>query len=140
MKNMKRTAPSVKRLLDSKVCGSREQAHLVRDIIHGVVKREALLDGTDTRFPKTAKWLRGCPNPPYPSEWRMEAINETIGTHGVESISNADSGICEAPDATYCNAGETYADTIIRTRAGRYYVGSWGDFVKSAERRGLRFA
>lgn len=77
---------------------------------------------------------------PLPGERRMAAIDETLETFGVESISRADAGVFEAPLLTYCNTGDTYAPTIVRYRGGSYLISSWGDAVEALERRGVRVA
>jgi hypothetical protein len=129
-----RKAPSIKRLV-SGLGITPQQAETIRRIIKG----PAPTDET-TEFPQTARWIRSCYNMPLPGDRRMAAIDETLGTHGVEAIFRADAGFSEAPLLTYCNAGDTYAATIVRHWGGTYAVACWGDVVESLERRGVKVA
>lgn len=129
-----RKAPSEKRLVEL-LRISPEQAKTIRRIIRGPAPTDE-----STEFPRTVRWIRSCHNMPMPGERRMAAIDEVLGTFGVESIARADSGVFEAPLLTYCNAGDTYAATIVRHRGGSYRISSWGDAVEALERRGVRVA
>ncbi len=53
----------------------------------------------------------------------LEQIDKILNTHGVE-------GSME-PDIQYCNAGETYALTILYYQ-GKLRIGNWGDIVERA--------
>jgi hypothetical protein len=55
-----------------------------------------------------------------------EAVNDIIGTHGVEHL-----GLHKRAHehAYYCNAGDTYAPTVLFTGL-RMYVGDWGTLVE----------
>lgn len=64
---------------------------------------------------------------------RMEALDAAARTYGVESAQSTNGEYVE-----YLNTGETYADTIIYWR-GNYRVQSFGDFVETMERQGIRF-
>jgi hypothetical protein len=50
---------------------------------------------------------------------KMVAIDQLLGTFGVEGSEGLE----------YCNAGDTYALTVVR-HGGRFKVGSWGDIVE----------
>ena len=133
-RNPMRRAPSIKTL--TKGLGiTTEQAETIRRIIKGPAPTNE-----STKFPRTVAWIRGCYNMPLPGERRMAAIDETLGTHSVEAIFRANAGISESPLLTYCNAGDTYAATIVRYRGGTYAVACWGDIVESLERRGVKVA
>lgn len=55
-----------------------------------------------------------------------EAVDSIIGTYGVEHL-----GLHKraGEHAYYCNAGDTYAPTVLFTGL-RMYVGAWGDLVE----------
>lgn len=129
-----RTAPSID-TLTRRLRASPDIARKIREIILGPAPTAETLE-----YPKTAAWIRSCHNMPTPGERRMEAVNEVLGTHGVEAIFQDGAGVFEPPLLTYCNAGDTYAHTIVRFRGGRYQVTSWGDAVESLERQGIRVA
>lgn len=57
----------------------------------------------------------------------MDIIDEILGTHGVEYISQGRNA--KSPAITYCNTGDTYGTTILYVN-GRYRVGCWGDIVE----------
>lgn len=72
-----------------------------------------------------------CYNPPKTYDLRLTCLSHCGGFHGVESIET-----CAGDEwATYLNAGDTYADTVIFWR-GKYRVQSLGDFV---EKCGVKF-
>ena len=58
---------------------------------------------------------------------RMAAIDRVLGTCGVEYIPAGHNQ--RSPAITYCNAGDTYATTVMWVR-GRYLVGCWGSIVE----------
>ncbi len=58
---------------------------------------------------------------------RLERIDRVLDTHGVE-YQPAGRGE-RSPAFYYCNAGDTYATTILRVR-GRFRIGCWGDIVE----------
>ena len=60
-------------------------------------------------------------------ETRMDLIDRVLRTHGVEFIQG--NGTEGSPDILYCNAGDTYAITVLKVR-GRFIVGCWGDIVE----------
>ena len=115
-------APSIKTLTrDLRI--TREEAKTVRGLIKGDIDPEDI-EATD-------RWIRQCYNRPWESSLIMHAIDATIGTCGVECIGDEDKEAHESADFDYCNAGDTYAATIIRdNNTGRYFVGCWGDCVE----------
>jgi hypothetical protein len=58
---------------------------------------------------------------------RMDAIDRVLRTCGVE-YQEAGSNR-RSPAFYYCNAGDTYATTVLKVR-GRFRVGCWGDIVE----------
>lgn len=119
---MQRNYPSVKRIAE--VCRvDRATAKNVRGIMDGTIKVRENPD-----FPKTFAWQNQCYNPLGLHELKLSAIDETLGTFGVEVV--GDCG-CYPPriDLEYCNTGDTYAGTVCYAN-GRYFVGSWGDYVE----------
>lgn len=66
------------------------------------------------------------------------ALNEILGTHGVESIRTSEFIDRYWFDcrAAYLNTGDTYNTTILfDTKKDRFYLTSWGDFVESLDGR-----
>jgi hypothetical protein len=58
---------------------------------------------------------------------KLAAIDRLIGTSGVEYI--APGSNAQSPAFYYCNAGDTYAPTIVKI-GGRFRVTTWGDIVE----------
>ncbi len=58
---------------------------------------------------------------------RMERIDRVLGTSGVEAIPAGHNA--QSPTIVYCNAGDTYATTILKV-SGKFRVGCWGDLVE----------
>ena len=56
----------------------------------------------------------------------IEHIDTLLDTYGVEYIKGSDG----SPSITYCNAGDTYEDTVL-FMAGRFIIGNWGGFVEA---------
>jgi hypothetical protein len=65
--------------------------------------------------------------PRLPEGTRMQAIDKILGTHGVEYTPAGHNS--KSPAIEYCNAGDTYATTILKVR-GNYRIGCWGDIVE----------
>lgn len=77
-------------------------------------------------------WLRHCYHRPSKRELIMRAIDEELGTFGVEAIT---SGPEQELHANYCNTGDSYAPTVLLChKRKRFLLTSWGDYV---ERKGL---
>jgi hypothetical protein len=87
--------------------------------------------------PAVDAWRRQCYHEPRADrpETIMRAIDVVLETCGTEAIWGSSS--CTQPVAEYCNAGDTYAATILYDYvAGKYRITSWGDWV---ERYGDRY-
>lgn len=104
------------------------QAAAVRGLVDGSIDPQTV--------PETEQWVRDCYNMPYADELIMHAIDATIETFGVESAGG--NGECYHFD--YCNAGDTYATTVIYDRqSGEYMIGCWGDLVEMAEENDIDY-
>jgi len=128
-------APSSKTLLSEFRQLSPEEAKLLRALASASDDGEQLKELVDTRVPATANYVRSLHSDPYRSRlWRttvaLHAMNEVLGTHGVEGLGPPRGGDY-APPYEYLNAGDTYAGTLIYDRGrDRLFVGSWGDIVE----------
>lgn len=96
-------------------------------------KVRRLLDGTDDPCDvskQAANWHRSCYNPPSLADAIMVAVDEVIGTYGVEGWADPDN---YRNGVSYCNTGDTYAPTVCLIdddRGLRWYLGSWGDLAE----------
>lgn len=126
------TLPSVKSLLSARLADTPAEARALRQSMR---KARAFCDA-GTLPPATAAWARSCYNPPDTGELRMAIADELTHGHGVETLIDARGRWV----ADYVNHGDTYAPTIVRTRANCYRVACWGDLVEAAERRSNRFS
>jgi hypothetical protein len=126
--------PSSKRLqtalrLDSK------QAALIRAVGHATDDGEALSAIIEASIPKTAEYVRRMHSDPYNSHvWRvtvaLNAMDNIVGTHGVESLGPSDQDDRFAPPYEYLNAGDSYATTLIyRRRTDTLSLGCWADIA-----------
>lgn len=88
-------------------------------------------------YPVVAQWVRECYNRPSRAELKMAALNELGEFYGVEVCFSTRSHT--VPEFSYLNAGDTYAETLVRYRSGTYRVTTWGDVVEAMERRGVKF-
>jgi len=77
-----------------------------------------------------------------PEEKRLEEINKLLKMHGTEAIRGEwQNGFWCDIVASYCNAGETYALTVIQVRGesrydkSRFIVSSMGDFVEKNQEK-----
>jgi hypothetical protein len=93
------------------------------------------------RFPRTYGWINQCYHKPRASEIALEALNELLGTHGVEVIRDErfhcpfDSYLGDIV-ASYLNTGDAYATTILLDHiSSKWRLISWGDFVESLDAR-----
>lgn len=60
----------------------------------------------------------------------LKVADEVLGTHGVEGFTGEGGGL------SYCNAGDTYAVTLIFDwKHFRFVVGCWGDIVEREPKR-----
>ena len=128
-------APSTKALLSEFRNLSAEEAKLIRKLADATDDGERLKKLVDAHVPATSSYVRSMHSDPYRSRlWRttvaLHAMNEILGTHGVEGLGPPRSGDY-APPYEYLNAGDTYAGTLIYDRGGdRLFVGTWGDVVE----------
>ena len=128
-------APSAKTLLSKFKQLSAEDAKLIRAIAAASADGDDLKKLIDARVPATASYVRSMHSDPYRSKlWRttvaLHAMNEVLGTHGVEGLGPPRGGDY-APPYEYLNTGDTYAATLIYDRdRDRLFVGSWGDIAE----------
>lgn len=128
-------APSSKTLLSAFKQLSTKEANLIRNLASVADDGERLKQLIDTKVPATERYVRSLYSDPYRSRiWRttvaLHAMNEVLGTHGVEGLGPPRGGDY-APPYEYLNAGDTYAGTLIYDRdRDRLFVGSWGGVVE----------
>jgi len=129
-------SPQAKKLRDTFDLDAA-QAKLIKDLCAARDYRELLEPLIEAKCPETAAYARSCYNDPYNSRmWRttlvLHAVDHILGTDGVECVGE---GRRNSPPYEYCNAGHTYATTLVYKRASdRLFIGNWGDIV---EREGL---
>jgi len=127
-------APSAK-TLTSTFRITADAAKAIRALAAAADDGERLRVLVDKSSPATASYVRSLHSDPYRSRiWRitvaLHAINEHLGTYGVEGLGPPRSGDY-APPYEYLNAGDTYTTTLIYDRdRDRLFVGSWGDLVE----------
>lgn len=102
-----------------------ETAKAIRIAWHSA--REQLL----ANHPRVAEYARQCFNAPATMVLRRMAIDDLLGTHGVEYLGTSRRTNAEV---YYCNAGDSYAATIIFS-GNALRVGCWGDLI---EKRSVR--
>lgn len=72
------------------------------------------------------------------TEKALSVFNTRAGFHGVEAIPYRLNG--KIYECRYANTGDTYGTTLLHdSRTGKYRIGSWGNFIKSMEKRGASF-
>jgi len=118
--------PSVKTLMNIPRV-DKEKALELRKILKA--NKSSLLLLLEEKYPLTYKWRLSCFNEPWLSEVRAEALNECLGTYGVEYMPHPKDTCTEFFGATYLNAGDPYATTLVRWR-GIWRVGCWGDIAE----------
>lgn len=79
---------------------------------------------------RTKRWYDQCYNPPRERELIRHAVDVLIDGHGLEGIMSRGGRVV----AEYSNQGDAYACTIL-FRGDNAWVGTWGGFVESWERR-----
>ena len=113
------------------------QTRLGLDVSTAKAIRGLMTGDSDPRqYASVQGWLDQCFNEPSGDEMIMCAIDELLGTYGVEPIRGryVDS-YHQDIQAVYCNAGDTYDGTILLDHeTGRYIVTSWGDWFEARER------
>jgi len=115
---------------------TREQANLMRQIAHASDDATKLANLIERYVPITHAYARRCHSDPYDSRmWRatmtLHALDQLLGTYGVEAITRRDDSPFRGPSHEYLNAGDTYATTLVYYRdADALRVGCWGDIVE----------
>lgn len=75
-------------------------------------------------------------NPQDAVNLALEAIDEIIGSCGVEYIPSKDDTSTSVYGIEYCNMGDTYSPTILFDHEKNLWkVGSWGDIVEHEQQR-----
>lgn len=89
------------------------------------------------RFPRAVEWVRSCYHPPRPQALKLAALDELLGTYGVEAIQPEGAWVDRyygSNVASYLNTGETYAPTLLLDHEQqRWKLTSWGDFLEAWE-------
>lgn len=103
----------------------------------------AILDGSrdPEGYTNVSAWVSQCHNKPSTRELQMCALNQVLGTHGVEAIEGRYVDRYHYNiQAVYCNAGDTYDVTILLDHENdRFIVTSWGDWVeRNSDKREIR--
>lgn len=112
-----------------------KQARLIKQLCALRDDKFKLAAFIDAKCPKTAAYAQSPYGDPYNSTMSrttlvLHAVDIILGTYGVEALGEADNP-GYAPDYEYCNAGDTYATTLIYKRAtDRLFIGCWGDIAE----------
>jgi hypothetical protein len=129
------TAPSIKTLMQLKDM-TKPKAELIRRVIKA--DRECLLQLTSEIEPhkRNLEWQRYNYINHSTADLRSELLDKLLGTFGVEYLFKGSEGLRGDPESmhdspliTYCNAGDTYALTLLKYR-GRWQVGDWGSIAE----------
>ena len=92
---------------------------------------------------QTDAWVRSCYHEPAWREQAEHAVDVLLETSGVEAAfatGGRKSQRIGWPEFTYCNAGDTYATTIVfDRRADAVLLTCWGDTLERFERTGVTF-
>jgi len=113
---------------------SLDDAKLALKIVNWKVKPTELPD----RLPKTCDQYKYLDTDRFGADCscRLDALDELLGTFGVEPIRTTEHIDRYWFDcrACYLNTGDTYNTTILfDTKKERFYLTSWGDFVESLD-------
>jgi hypothetical protein len=66
----------------------------------------------------------------------LSKIDEILETYGVEYIEDSRDNCRQTQGILYCNAGDTYAKTILYDYdKGNYYISCWEDIVQRNPKR-----
>jgi hypothetical protein len=131
-------APSIDSLMKAFPKMTREEAKLIRLVAKAddADSLEKVIDGEVIAFfPRTKAFVFSLSSDPYTSKiWRvtvqLHAIDEVMGTYGVEGLGPGRSGDY-APPYEYLNAGDTYATTLIYHRnTDNLFIGDWGSIAE----------
>jgi hypothetical protein len=106
-----------------------EKLKLIYKVINGSIDLD--------QFKSVNHMRKQCYNPPNELDEKMEALNELIDGHGIESsrmegyYKNHYWSVCIC---IYVNQGESYAITIIYDVVNdRFEFTSWGDWIEAME-------
>ncbi len=128
MKPTNYTAPPAAKIAAAMNC-DMETAKAARALMRGEI-----LIRDNPKFPKTNDWATSCYHYPRRIELILSALNELMGTFGVEAFNSRESRMHAI--AEYLNTGDTYAPTILfRHDTGTFRITSWGDFFEANEKR-----
>lgn len=97
----------------------------IRNLLHG--------DRDTYSYASVNTWVNKCYHEPELVERIMCALDEILGTYGVEAL-------CHNRElkAVYCNTGETYTTTIVYRYDKDYFqLTSWGDLVERYNWNGI---
>jgi hypothetical protein len=103
-------APSLERIKKTLVPTNEERpkAHLIHRLM--TLEADPTAEHWQDRFPATNKWVQSCTHRPSEEEIAINAIDELLGTHGVEGWSDDDDPRC---GTHYCNTGDSYTTTVF---------------------------
>ena len=130
-------SPTVKNLLATFRDLTEDNAKLIRKLAKVEYSGSLLEDTINKHCPETARQVSRMYNNPYANQlWRttvaLHAIDRLLGTYGVETIDpvNTDN-MFTGPRFEYCNAGDTYATTLIYDRDNdRLFIGCMGNIAE----------
>jgi hypothetical protein len=113
--------PSVK-TIQTKLSLDEENAKRIRGLMDKTISPET--------SEAVQAWLRQCWNRPSDTELIMCAINDALGTHGVEAIQGEwIDHYHQNIQATYCNTGDSYAPTVLYCNKQRkFLITSWANY------------
>lgn len=113
---------------------SREEGLAIRTLTRLVDLPDLLQTYVEDHCPDTWRYVRSLHSSPWRSSmWRrsvvMHAIDRILGTHGVEPLGPI--AMSSGPPFEYCNAGDTYAVTLVFDRdRDKLIISSWGDIAE----------
>lgn len=125
--DMRHNLPSVKTL--SPIAG--ERAKELRSILEIANRSELEVAISTGKYPVTDSWYRKCFSPMQFQTAKLSIASEITECHGVEYIPAGHSE--KSPAIEYCNAGDTYAATLMYVSGRGYKVGCCGDIVEKGE-------
>ncbi len=114
----------------------RSAALLCKRICRAVDSRDALSRIVEKHCPATAAWIRACYHDPTARAFSrrevvLAALDEIIGTCGVEALGPSDNDPHYVPRYSYLNTGDSYAATLVYKRdTDHIYVSSWGTIAE----------
>jgi len=116
--------PSIKTIATRLSWLDSEQVKQIRGLIDGSVNP---LEASSW----VRNWNNRHQNEPTKIEQIINAIDEVMNTHGVESLYTGWDNYLQHPTAIYCNTGETYTPTVVYCyKTERFKIMSWGDYYE----------